>query len=141
MRFSAFVAAALLALSGVPASAAPSARAGEVPLFAGGGTPLTNGAFFPGTAVYDGSKFQGQALQVPQGSNVQFVNLDYAPLTNGHKVVSFKYNKKTGKPFFTSPMVNGPGQALMVTSKLKPGVYPFFCSVHSGMFGLLEITQ
>lgn len=140
MRISAFIAAAALALSAGPVSAAPSADVGETPLFAGGGTPLTNGVFFPGTAVYDGNQFLGEPLQVPQGTNVQFVNLDYAPATNGHKIVSFKRNKKTGLPLFSSPTINGPGQAIMKTAKVRPGVYPYYCSIHSNMFGLLEIT-
>ena len=115
---------------------APSAPA---VLFAGGGTPVTNGYFFPGTAIYDGNQFQGVPMQVTQGSNVTFVNTDYSPLTNVHAIVSFK--RSHGKPLFSSGTVHGPGQAMLVTSNLKPGVYPYFCAIHFGMYGQIQIVK
>lgn len=125
-----------------PATAGPlDATAPDTPavLFAGGGTAVSNGYFVPGTAIYDGKQFQGEPLQVPQGSNVTFVNTDYAPLTNAHAIVSFK--RHHGVPLFSSGLVKGPGQGLLVTSNLKPGVYPFFCSIHYGMYGLIQIVK
>ncbi|MFN2595298.1 MAG: plastocyanin/azurin family copper-binding protein [Actinomycetota bacterium] len=123
-----------------PASAGPlAAPSAPSVLFAGGGTAVSNGYFFPGTAIYDGNQFQGVPLQVPQGSNVTFVNTDYSPLTNVHSIVSFKRHR--GKPLFSSGVVTGPGQGLLVTSDLKPGVYPYFCSIHFGMYGLIQIVK
>jgi plastocyanin len=116
-----------------------SAPTAPATLFAGGGTAVSNGYFFPGTAIYDGHQFQGVPLQVTQGSNVTFVNTDYSPLTNVHSIVSFK--RSHGKPLFSSGVVKGPGQGLLVTSNLKPGVYPFFCSIHFGMYGQLQIVK
>ena len=113
-------------------------KADTVPLFAGGGTALTNGYFFPGTALYDNGEFTGVPLQVPQGDNVQFINTDAAAVTNGHAIVSLK--RKHGRPVFSSGLVNGPATATLITQNLKPGVYPYFCSIHYGMYGLIEIT-
>ena len=121
------------------ARAANTDKADTVPLFAGGGTALTNGYFFPGTAVYNNGEFTGVPLQVPQGDNVQFINSDAAAVTNGHAIVSLK--RKHGRPVFSSGLVNGPATATMITQNLKPGVYPYFCSIHFGMYGLIEITQ
>jgi hypothetical protein len=135
--------AVVLCLAGaaVAAPAEPSIHAAptDVQLFAGGGTPLTNGYFFPGTAIYDGKQFQGVPLQVKQGQNVQFTNLDYSTVTNAHEILSFK--RKNGRPVFSTPLVKGPAQVLMVTSNLKPGIYPYFCAVHYQMFGEIQITK
>lgn len=124
-----------------PASARSAGTAPSAPavLFAGGGTALSNGYFFPGTAIYDGNQFQGVPLQVPQGSDVTFVNTDYSPLTNSHAIVSFK--RRHGVPLFSSGIVKGPGQGLLITSDLKPGIYPYFCSIHYGMYGLIQIVK
>jgi hypothetical protein len=108
-------------------------------LFAGGGTALSNGIFFPGTAIYDGKAFQGlPPIQITQGTDMDFVNLDVSAITNGHQIVSFK--RKHGQPVIKSARVDGPGQTTVITSHLKPGVYPFFCTVHFGMYGRLEIV-
>jgi plastocyanin len=109
-------------------------------LFVGGGTNLSNGAFFPGTATYDGKEFVGVPLQIQQGQNIELVNTDAAVLTNAHAMVSWLKTKK-GKPLFHSGYVRGPATATVDTSRLKPGVYPYYCSVHFGMYGLLEVTQ
>jgi plastocyanin len=108
-------------------------------LFAGGGTNLSNGLFFPGTVIYDGKQFQGMPpLQIAQGTDLDFVNLDVSAVTNGHQIVSFK--KKHGQPLIKGPRVDGPGRATVITSHLKPGVYPYFCTVHFGMYGRLEVV-
>ena len=136
-------AAVLLLPSGASASlakkpAAGSRKADSVPLFAGGGTAVTNGYFFPGTALYQNGEFIGTPLQVPQGDNIEFINTDAAAVTNAHQIVSMK--RKRGKPLFQSPLVKGPATATVITETLKPGVYPYFCNVHYGMYGLIEIT-
>lgn len=122
----------------------PECERGDAPLFAGGGTTLTNGQFFPGTAVYDGEEFQGVPYQIEKGCNIEFTNLDFAPLTNGHRIVSFKRVKtKRGRtrPLFESRFVAGPDQAMVKTKHVKPGVYAYFCSVHTTMYGQIEIVE
>lgn len=113
--------------------------AAEEPLFAAGGTPLSNGIFFPGTALCVGTDCEGVPYQVAKGSNIRFYNLDTAVVANNHRVVSKDTNKR-GRPLFQSETIGGPASTLMKTSHLKPGVYGYYCSVHFGMDGLLEIT-
>lgn len=107
-------------------------------IFAAGGTPLSNGVFFPGTAVYQNGDFQGVPYQIKQGTDVTFVNVDPSAVANDHRIVSIK--RKRGKPLFQSKLIAGPDQTVMKTSHVKPGVYPYLCSVHFGMFGLLEVA-
>ena len=140
-----FLATALaLVVAGLPAtvgiSAASAQQAESVPVFVGGGTNLSNGVFFPGTATYDGNDFVGVPFQIQQGQNVELVNTDVAALTNSHTMVSWQKNKK-GRPLFHSGYVRGPAAVTVQTAHLKPGVYPYFCNVHAGMFGLLEVTK
>jgi plastocyanin len=133
---------ALLLLLGPPPAAADgrivACSTGDVPLFAGAGTPLTNGYFFPGTAVYDGTAFRGAPLVVPQGCNIRFVNLDDALVTNGHEIVSF--GRRHGRPLFKSGVSNGPGTLLIKTSQVRPGLYPYYCVIHYSMYGLLQVV-
>jgi plastocyanin len=129
------IAAPALSLGGTTSAA-------DAVLFAGGGTQLSSGYFFPGTAVYQDDEYMGVPLQVAQGSNIQFVNLDHFVVAGGgHKVISYDLIKKNGRkvPLFTSKLVDGPGQALIKTSHVKPGVYPFFCPIHNGMVGQIEV--
>lgn len=125
------------ALPGTSLAAPGSSGPDDAILLAGAGTPLTNGIFIP-PAVCDASGCQGVALQVPRGANVRFINLDPAPLTNGHQVVSLK--KRAGRPLFKSQFVNGPGETTFITSHLKVGTYPYYCSVHYGMYGILGVV-
>jgi hypothetical protein len=138
------MAALALLLATLPATVGASpARAQQeetVPLFVGGGTNLTNGYFFPGTAIYDGNDFVGLPFQIQQGQNVQLVNTDPAALTNSHTMVSWLKSKK-GRPLFHSGYVRGPATVTVKTAHLKPGVYPYYCNVHSGMYGLLEVAK
>jgi hypothetical protein len=108
-------------------------------VFAGGGTPLTNGIFFPGTTICDASSCTGEPLQVPKGEDVTFVNLDVSTATNAHQIVSQK--RKRGRPIFASDVNEGPDQSLVITSHLKPGIYKYFCSYHFGMYGQIEIVD
>ena len=117
----------------------PKCPAADVTLFAGGGTPLSNGSFFPGTAMYYENEWVGEPLVVPKGCNVKFVNLDVGTLTNGHQIISYKTRR--GNPLFRSRFVVGPDTATVRTRDLKQGMYPYFCSVHYGMWGLLQIKK
>ncbi len=118
---------------------APRCDTQNATIFAGGGSPMSNGVFFPGAAVYDGRQFIGSAQVVDRGCNVEFVNLDAGAVANAHSMVSFK--RKRGRPLFYSRSIMGPGTAMVRTSHLRPGTYPFYCSVHHGMFGLLEVKN
>ena len=140
-----FLATALaLVVAGLPTtvgmSAASAQEAESVPVFVGGGTNLSNGVFFPGTAIYDGKDFVGVPLQIQKGQNIELVNTDVAALTNSHTMVSWLKNKK-GRPLFHSGYVRGPAAATVQTAHLKPGVYPYYCNVHANMYGLLEVTK
>ncbi|HYO61411.1 MAG TPA: hypothetical protein VEU29_05895 [Actinomycetota bacterium] len=114
--------------------------AAEAPVFAAGGTPLSNGIFFPGTAACVGTDCQGVPYEVAKGSDLRFYNLDTAVVANNHRIVSKDTNKR-GRPLFQSETIGGPASTLVKTSHLKPGVYGYYCSVHYGMDGLLEITS
>ncbi len=128
---------------GAPASeriAGAEARVGNITIVAGGGTPVTNGIFFPGTAINNGNGLEGMPpVPIDQGADFDFVNLDEASVGNGHQILSIK--RKKGRPLFQSDFLKSPGETdLVITSHLKPGVYAFFCTVHAGMFGRIEIV-
>ena len=143
---------AFVALLAMPASAtgavldAPAAR-DTVPLFAAGGSAVTNGFFFPGTAVYDGSDLQGVPYEIAQGTDIEFTTPDGSlTLGNGHQIRSYK-RRKNDRPLFMSKFVAGPGSTVMITSHLKPGggelpdgSYGYFCTVHTAMYGMLKVV-
>jgi plastocyanin len=109
-------------------------------VFSGGGTPLSNGIFFPGTAVYDDQtkEYTGVPYSIEKGSDITFVNADEGTVANCHKMVSFK--RKRGRPLFSSKSLCKSGeQSLVVTSNLQPGIYDYYCTIHFGMYGLLEV--
>ncbi|HEX2294240.1 MAG TPA: hypothetical protein VHN37_02905 [Actinomycetota bacterium] len=141
------IAAAWLALLPAAEASAPGALpalpplgAAEEPIFAAGGTPLTNGVFFPGTAMCVGTNCQGVPYQVAKGSDLRFYNLDTAVVANNHRIVSKRTTKK-GRPLFQSDTIGGPASTVVKISHLKPGIYPFTCTVHFGMDGILEIVE
>ena len=151
MKRIALVALALMlvapgAAGGTLDAAAPVTRATE-PLFAAGGSALTNGFFFPGTAVYNEGDWIGQPYEIPQGNDIEFTTTDgELTLGNGHKIMSF-LRRKNGRPLFQSKMVYGPGSTVMLTSHLKPGkgdgpdgAYLYTCTVHTGMYGMLSVV-
>ncbi len=138
------------------ASAQTPQPAADAAVTVGGGTPLTNGAFFPGTAIYDeaSKEFIGEPLAVTQGSNLRLVNVDAGAVANGHGIRSICKLKapeagpgfagackksRSPRPMFASPVISGPGETTVITESLKPGVYAYGCPVHFGMFGLIEV--
>jgi hypothetical protein len=122
-----------------PAVQLPPIGAAESPLFAAGGTPVSNGIFFPGTSLCANGTCYGEPYEIAQGTDIRFYNLDSGVVANSHRVVSKKMKKKGG-PIFASDTVAGPGSTLMKTSHLKPGLYEYFCTIHSGMEGIIEVT-
>ncbi len=123
-------------LTGLEAPAA--CPTGSVPLFAAAATPVSNGYFFPGAAFYEGKKFVGAPYTIPKGCNLRFINTDVSVLTNKHRIMSLK--RKKGVPLFWSKAVAGPGETTVKTSHLKPGTYAYYCSIHYGMFGQIEVS-
>lgn len=134
------VIAALVAAAPLSARAAEDDAPEPAPIFAVGGTILTNGVFFPGTAIYDGDGYQGEPYKLEPGQDLMFTNLDNGDIANAHQIRSFKRNKKTGRPVFQSKRLSQPGeQSKILVAHLKPGVYDFFCPIHTGMYGLIEV--
>ena len=133
------------ALVGGPAASGGAAEAGDANnfVFAGGGTPLTNGIFFPGTTLCNGDDCTevGPPLTIDQGDDVTFVNLDAGPVTNTHQIVSFAKRKRNRGPLFASEDVSGPGTTVVKMSHVKPGTYLYLCTVHFGMFGQIEVVE
>lgn len=137
---------ALAADAALPLEAPSGAE--EVVIFAGGGTQLSSGYFFPGTRVSDGDGGTSGAppTSVPKGANIRFVNLDHFIVAGGaHKITSFakvkvgKKGKKRKVPLFSSETVDGPGQTTVKTSHVKPGTYLYYCPIHSGMLGAIKV--
>jgi plastocyanin len=74
------------------------------------------------------------AVALPQGSTLTFVNGD----SMTHDVTAT--DERRGEPLFSSPFTDG-GAASEVAGveDLKPGTYPFNCSLHTNMQGALTI--
>ncbi|MFN2389461.1 MAG: hypothetical protein ABR575_07665 [Actinomycetota bacterium] len=130
-----------LALPMAPASSAAARDDQENVIFAAGGTPVSNGVFFPGTRLCLDSQCYGEPLQMERGSDLRFVNLDSGVVANAHQIKSFRVNKRTGRALFISRLIAGPGEDLVITSHLKPGRYPFYCTTHAGMNGALRVIK
>ncbi len=112
-------------------------------IFAGGGTLLTNGVFFPGTMTCDNGTCTnyGPIPQVKKGSNITFVNLDEGAVANDHRIVCTK-RLRGGRPACVSQQLNSPGETSeMIIAKLKPGVYDYMCTIHFGMYGAFEVIK
>lgn len=69
------------------------------------------------------------------GDTLAFTNADAAP----HDVVS-RDAAPDGTPLFSSPVLtNGQTAPVQGAEKLPPGNYPFYCSIHAQMAGLLAV--
>jgi len=81
-------------------------------------------------------RFVPEQVSISQGGSVTFVNPDIAP----HNVLSRQTTRK-GVLLFTSDTIPTGGQtAVRGVEKLKPGAYPFYCSVHPAMVGTLTVA-
>lgn len=134
----------LVVLSAVPGAAASPADEAASPadedatLYAGGHVhQLENdGFFFPGTTVcVDDDCKAITVLEVAQGSNVIFRNVDEEP----HQVAADKKSKRSRRPLFFSKPIGQGEQTEIVTARLKPGTYPFHCEIHLPMRGTLVV--
>lgn len=125
-------------LSSSMAATSGASPMAPAPMFVGGGTFVSNGIFFPGTAVYDGESLQGLPMQVEKGQDIELTNLDYGDIANCHQLTSFK--RKRGRPIFNSKRICSPGEStLVLMGRAKPGIYEAYCPVHTGMYALVEV--
>jgi plastocyanin len=110
-----------------------SSNAGATGSGAGTGPALSilQGASTQGNPAYDPS-----TLTVKKGDSIQVTNKDSVPhtVTNGKDAS----DPTSGKLFDTS-IINAGSTAQISTAKLSAGSYPFHCSVHPYMTGLLKV--
>jgi len=87
-------------------------------------------------ATTPGQEYAPPTLVVPQGTSLQYVQLDPS---FQHDIVSVYYVNR--KPMFSTKHTLSFGQTLAVdgVEKLKPATYPFTCSVHRWMTGELIV--
>jgi plastocyanin len=113
---------ALLLLVGLIVAAGGTSEA-SVRLFVAGPSAALTGYLTP--VVY-----------VPRGTTATFRNLDSLAR---HDVLAQKAGTCRGKAFCTP--IKDPNQTATVkgVQKLKPGTYPFFCSLHTFMRGQLVV--
>lgn len=112
-----------------PARAPPIAAAGG-----GGAGPalsILQGASTQGNPAYDPA-----TLTVKKGDSIQVTNKDSVPhtVTNGKDAS----DPTSGKLFDTS-IINAGSTAKVSTAKLNTGDYPYHCTVHPYMTGLLKV--
>ena len=79
--------------------------------------------------------FAPPTIVLPQGSTLTFVNAD----SMTHDIAA--EDERKGEPLFKAAYTSGGGNTAEVegVEKLKPGTYPFICSLHSQMQGELRI--
>jgi cytochrome c oxidase subunit II len=89
-----------------------------------------------GASVQGNPSYEPTPLTVKVGDTIAVENKDISPhtVTNGKDAT----DPTMGKLFDTS-IINAKGSSEIVTADLKPGEYPFFCSVHPYMTGSLTV--
>jgi cytochrome c oxidase subunit II len=89
-----------------------------------------------GASVQGNPSYEPDPLTVKVGDTIAVENKDTTPhtVTNGKDAT----DPNMGKLFDTS-IINAGDSADIVTADLKPGKYPFFCSVHPYMTGSLTV--
>ena len=110
-----------------------SSTAGATASGAGAGPALSilQGASTQGNPAYDPA-----TLTVKKGDSIQVTNKDSVPhtVTNGKDAS----DPTSGKLFDTS-IINAGSTAQISTAKLSPADYPFHCTIHPYMTGLLKV--
>lgn len=110
-----------------------SSTAGPTATGPGAGPTLgiLQGASTQGNPAYDPS-----TLTVKKGDSIQVTNKDSVPhtVTNGKDAS----DPTSGKLFDTS-IINAGSTAQISTAKLSPADYPFHCTIHPYMTGLLKV--
>ena len=89
-----------------------------------------------GASVQGNPSYEPDSLTVKVGDTIAVENKDTTPhtVTNGKDAT----DPNMGKLFDTS-IINAGDSADVVTADLKPGEYPYFCSVHPYMTGSLTV--
>ena len=89
-----------------------------------------------GASVQGNPAYEPDPLTVKVGDTIAVDNKDTTPhtVTNGKDAT----DPNMGKLFDTS-IINAGDSADVVTADLKPGDYPYFCSVHPYMTGSLTV--
>ena len=89
-----------------------------------------------GASVQGNPSYEPDPLTVKVGDTIAVDNKDTTPhtVTNGKDAT----DPNMGKLFDTS-IINAGDSADVVTADLKPGEYPYFCSVHPYMTGSLTV--
>ena len=81
------------------------------------------------------NRFIPDQVSIATGDSLTFVNADVAP----HNVISRQTTKKGVLLFGSDTVATGGQTAVRGVEKLKPGAYPFYCSVHPTMVGTLAV--
>ena len=91
-----------------------------------------------GASVQGNPSYDPDSLTVKAGDTIAVDNEDSAPhtVTNGEDAT----DPNMGKLFDTS-IINAGDSSEIVTTDLKPGEYPFFCSVHPYMTGAMTVQK
>ena len=100
------------------------------------GSPATTLTIPNGASVQGNPAYEPTPLTVKVGDTIAVENKDISPhtVTNGKDAT----DPTMGKLFDTS-IINAKDSGEIVTADLKPGEYPFFCSVHPYMTGTLTV--
>jgi plastocyanin len=111
--------------SAAPTAGAPSATPAAATL------KIPQGASVQGNPAYD-----PDSITIKSGDTIAVENEDSTPhtVTNGKDAT----DPNMGKLFDTS-IINAGDSGEIVTTDLKPGEYPFFCSVHPYMIGTMIV--
>src|SRR5439155_3721541 len=119
------------ASSSSSSSNSSSSTAGTSGAGAGPAISILQGASTQGNPAYDPA-----TLTVKKGDNIKVTNKDSVPhtVTNGKDAS----DSTSGKLFDTS-IINAGTTAQISTAKLSPADYPFHCTVHPYMTGLLKV--
>jgi plastocyanin len=107
-------------------SAAAASGAGAAPVLG-----ILQGASTQGNPAYAPA-----TLTVKKGDSIQVTNKDSVPhtVTNGKDA-----SDPTSGKLFDSSIINAGSTAQISTAKLDPGDYPFHCTIHPYMTGLLMV--
>jgi plastocyanin len=102
------------------------------------GPPAATLKILQGASVQGNPSYDPDLLTVKVGDTIAVDNEDSSPhtVTNGKDAT----DPNMGKLFDTS-IINAGDSSEIVTTDLKPGEYPFFCSVHPYMTGAMIVQK
>jgi plastocyanin len=102
------------------------------------GPPAASIKIPQGASVQGNPSYDPDSVTVKVGDTISVENEDSTPhtVTNGEDAT----DPNMGKLFDTS-IINAGDSSEIVTTDLKPGEYPFFCSVHPYMTGAMTVVK